>query len=219
MKPDKIFGQHSSMLIALALCFGILSATSQVKQPARAGLGTIMGTVVDNETKDELPGCNVEIRDTPLGASADMKGFYMIRDVPPGMYTLRISYVGYARGEVDSVVVQASDTVRVDYRMMDIFSSYADSARNDIAAGRARILVVGLIVTTGGMSAEEEKRITRRYGFEYDYVGCTFMAAEHYNKVVEEYLAKRNGPNWEKRMAADIERLKKSHPRSWKLGR
>src|SRR5512140_1870608 len=127
MKRDRTFRQPCSRLCALALCFGVMTATSQVQQPTGAGRGTIVGTVLDNETREELPGCSVEVRGTPLGASTDMMGFYMIRDVPPGMYALRISCVGYAVGNVDSVVVRASDTVRVDYRMMDIFSSYADS--------------------------------------------------------------------------------------------
>jgi len=56
---------------------------------------TIVGTVRDAQTGEPLPGANVVLAGTSLGASSDIFGKYAIRNVPPGVYTLRATYVGY----------------------------------------------------------------------------------------------------------------------------
>ncbi|HEX9006532.1 MAG TPA: carboxypeptidase-like regulatory domain-containing protein, partial [Bacteroidota bacterium] len=50
---------------------------------------SVEGTVKDAQTGDALPGANVILVGTSLGASADVNGKYGIRNVPPGSYTAR----------------------------------------------------------------------------------------------------------------------------------
>ena len=56
---------------------------------------TIQGTVKDALTGDPLPGANVVLAGTSLGASSDIFGKYSIHNVLPGTYTIRATYVGY----------------------------------------------------------------------------------------------------------------------------
>ena len=54
----------------------------------RAGTGehvNIEGFVKDAQTGDPLPGANVVLAGTSLGASADIDGKYAIRSVPAGL--------------------------------------------------------------------------------------------------------------------------------------
>ena len=46
--------------------------------------GTIKGRIVDSETGEALPGANVAILGTGLGAATDLRGNYTIGNVPPG---------------------------------------------------------------------------------------------------------------------------------------
>jgi hypothetical protein len=55
----------------------------------------VKGRVYDRETKDPLPGANVLVKGTSIGASSDINGNYVIRGVPVGSHTLLVSYVGY----------------------------------------------------------------------------------------------------------------------------
>ncbi|NWF88371.1 MAG: TonB-dependent receptor [Ignavibacteriaceae bacterium] len=66
------------------------------------GSGSIRGTIYDKITKDELPGANVIIKGTSIGAATDLDGKFILRNVPAGEHTLVASYMGY---ESESVVI------------------------------------------------------------------------------------------------------------------
>ncbi len=57
---------------------------------------TITGTITDAGNREPLPWANVVLTGTGLGASSNDDGVFTIRDVPPGEYVLRVSYMGYA---------------------------------------------------------------------------------------------------------------------------
>jgi TonB-dependent receptor len=57
--------------------------------------GTIKGKVFDKDTKEGLPGANVIIKGTSTGTASDLNGGFTIPNVPPGTYTVQVSYVGY----------------------------------------------------------------------------------------------------------------------------
>jgi TonB-dependent receptor len=57
--------------------------------------GKIKGKVIDKDTGTSLPGANVFLENTNYGTAADMDGNYLIENVPPGEYTLKIKYLGY----------------------------------------------------------------------------------------------------------------------------
>jgi TonB-dependent receptor len=68
--------------------------------------GVIRGTVRDVQSKDILPFANIVLVGTGLGDAADVKGNYIIRNVQPGKYTLRATYLGYK--SID-VIVEVTD--------------------------------------------------------------------------------------------------------------
>jgi hypothetical protein len=49
-----------------------------------------------------------------MGAAANAQGQYFILNVPPGTYTLRVSFMGYATKEVTEVRAQLDVTTTVD---------------------------------------------------------------------------------------------------------
>lgn len=80
---------------------------------------TIKGSVFDRESKDALPGANVLVKGTSIGAAADLKGEYFIPNIPPGTYTIVVSYIGYATMSVE-LVVPVTGTVRQDFGLTPI---------------------------------------------------------------------------------------------------
>ncbi|MEJ2634374.1 MAG: TonB-dependent receptor [Calditrichia bacterium] len=76
--------------------------------------GKIMGVITDAETGDPLIGVNIVINGTSLGAATDADGTYVILNVPPGLYTVTISYLGYQSVEVKNVRVNVDFTARVN---------------------------------------------------------------------------------------------------------
>ena len=68
--------------------------------------GTISGTVTDAEG-NALPGANVVIEGTSLGAAATLSGSYSI-EVPNGAYTVTASVVGYKSSSASVSVSNSS---------------------------------------------------------------------------------------------------------------
>ncbi len=79
--------------------------------------GKIAGRVVDASTGDPLPGVNVFIEGTTLGAATDADGYYYIINVKPGKYTLHFQYVGYKPVKITNVVVHIDLTTTIDAKM------------------------------------------------------------------------------------------------------
>jgi iron complex outermembrane receptor protein len=83
-----------------------LIASLVVFTSAAFGQGTISGTVTDSDG-NALPGANVVVIDTQLGAAATLSGGYSV-NVPNGTYTLTASVVGY-KSSSSSVRVNGSN--------------------------------------------------------------------------------------------------------------
>lgn len=73
--------------------------------------GIIEG-VVRTETGDILPGANVVVQGTTLGAATDTAGRYRIEDVPRGPLSLVVSYVGFMSITIDAVL--ETDTLAIN---------------------------------------------------------------------------------------------------------
>ncbi len=80
--------------------------------------GKIVGKVVDKQTGDPLPGAGVIILETGQGTATDIDGSYVIINVPPGVYTLKASYIGYRDMVIKNVQVDADRTTEVNFYLL-----------------------------------------------------------------------------------------------------
>ncbi len=157
------------LLPALALCF-ILASVSQ------AGTGKISGTVLDSDTKQPIFGANVVIEGTSQGAASDLDGFFMIVNVQPGRYAVKVSAVGYGAVKQTDVLVQSDLNTKVE-----IVLKPAVIEGEEVTVVWEKPMVV-LDNTSGGrtMSADDLSKmvvnnitdaITRQTGFTIDAEG------------------------------------------------
>ena len=77
--------------------------------------GTITGVVTD-DTGEPLPGAQIVVVGTMLGAATGFDGAYRIAGVPEGEVTLRATFVGYSSEEA-IVTVGAGGTVAQDFTL------------------------------------------------------------------------------------------------------
>lgn len=80
-------------------------------------VGTIRGQVTDKKTGDPLPGVNVIIEGTNMGAATDKNGNYMIINVPVGEYTLTASMIGYKKFKVEQLRVIRDQTTWLNIKL------------------------------------------------------------------------------------------------------
>ncbi|HNW60894.1 MAG TPA: TonB-dependent receptor [bacterium] len=81
-----------------------------------ADAGRISGHIVDAVTGQPLPGANIQITGSVLGAMSDNRGHFLILRVPEGRHTLRVSYIGYEPGLLE-VTLAAADSRTVQVRL------------------------------------------------------------------------------------------------------
>lgn len=79
--------------------------------------GKLRGLVTDKESGEPLIGANVVVDGTSLGAASDVNGEYVILSVPPGIYTVKASYIGYAPVTISNVRILSNMTTTQDVTM------------------------------------------------------------------------------------------------------
>ena len=78
-----------NLFLFLLFCFMIISPAYS------AEYGQITGKITEAKTGLELPGANIRLMGTKLGAASDLAGKFVIPRVPAGSFELKISYLGY----------------------------------------------------------------------------------------------------------------------------
>ena len=97
----------------------LLFLVSSVSVKAQSN-GKISGTVVEVGTGESLPGVSVYLADqTYIGTTTGEGGKYFLLSVPPGTYTLVMSFVGFATLRHENVVVFSGRTTTVDGALRD----------------------------------------------------------------------------------------------------
>lgn len=105
--------RSTGLLLLIFLSLLLISPTSMFAQKK----GTISGRVSDATTGDYLPGANVLLEGTTFGAATDRSGIYRISNIPPGTYTLKVSYIGYDDNLIDVTVGDMGYTLSQDLQI------------------------------------------------------------------------------------------------------
>lgn len=79
-----------------------------------AQYGSISGHVVDEKTGEPLMGANVILMENSQGSATDLDGYFTIRNIPEGNYTLMVTYIGYQQQRINDVLVKVNQTSRID---------------------------------------------------------------------------------------------------------
>ena len=86
---------------------------------------SILGFSTDSESKEPLIGANIMLDGTSLGAASDDNGYYIIKNIPIGTYTLRAMFIGYETLEKE-ILVEGSQEYAIDIKLKNIaFSNFS----------------------------------------------------------------------------------------------
>ncbi|RMD97058.1 MAG: TonB-dependent receptor, partial [Calditrichaeota bacterium] len=94
---------------------------------------SITGTVKDADTGSPLPGVNIVVKNTVLGASTDVEGKFRISGLRPGTYTIVVSMIGYKVETFEHVQVQPGRPVVLNIRL---HQSYVEISPVVVTASR-----------------------------------------------------------------------------------
>ncbi|MFO7889852.1 MAG: TonB-dependent receptor [bacterium] len=81
--------------------------------------GTIRGRVVDSKENKPIFGVNILIQGTVIGTTTDDRGTFEIENVPPGVYTMLVSHIGYENKTFQSIMITPGTVVGLDIELKE----------------------------------------------------------------------------------------------------
>jgi len=97
--------------IFILISFTVLSSFAQD--------GEVRGRVFNPINNDGVPFANVAVLGTDFGTVTDENGNYILSNIPPGLYNIRASFVGYRSKTFFEIQVTRARAVRLDFDLKE----------------------------------------------------------------------------------------------------
>lgn len=120
---DSIYNSNETMTLRktinivhlLSLFFLMLLVLSNVLSAQQKG--SISGTLRDESNNETLIGANILVEGTSFGSSTDLDGFYSIKGLTPGTYSVRFSFISYQSITVEKVKIEAGKNTKLNINL------------------------------------------------------------------------------------------------------
>ncbi len=126
--------------------------------------GVLTGKLIDQQTGESLRSGTIYLVGTKKGTYSDVKGEFRIRDIAPGTYSIRVSYIGYNPKEITGIAINAGGNLNLGNILLE--SSIKQTEEIVVEAQRSKdneaaILSIrkNAIQVSDGISQEEIKRL------------------------------------------------------------
>ena len=100
------------------LLFFIFSVTKIICQNS-----TIKGKVFDATNNETIPFANVFVEQTNTGVASDFDGFYELKNLKPGLYTVKCSFIGYEPIVYAEVIVNPNKPTILNIKLIESSTS------------------------------------------------------------------------------------------------
>ncbi|MBN2411470.1 TonB-dependent receptor [candidate division KSB1 bacterium] len=87
--------------------------------------GTIHGFLREKDSKEPIIMGNVWIKDTNIGTTTNMKGYYVLSSLPPGKYDICFRYIGF-KTEIFTKEIARNDDIKFDVDLEPETIQYQD---------------------------------------------------------------------------------------------
>tara|TARA_R110002050_G_scaffold111766_2_gene225683 strand:- start:2510 stop:4864 length:2355 start_codon:yes stop_codon:yes gene_type:complete len=144
----------TKQFLSFIICVFVGSNSVLAQQSNQPLTQRVSGVIVDNVTKETLPGANIILLDYEplLGTSSNADGEFLLSEVPVGRHDFKVSFLGYKPIVISEVLVTAGKEVILRVEMKeDIFegesievvaSFQKEQAINDMAFVSAKTFTI-----------------------------------------------------------------------------
>tara|TARA_A100001011_G_scaffold63864_1_gene64359 strand:+ start:58 stop:2748 length:2691 start_codon:yes stop_codon:yes gene_type:complete len=101
-----------------------------------ASTGKISGKITDKDSGDPMIGVNVLIKEIGTGSVSDNEGEYTISNIPPGMYTVEATYIGYSKFILKEIQINQG---RTSYQNISLTSEAIEAKEVVVTADRPMV--------------------------------------------------------------------------------
>ncbi|MBI9070743.1 MAG: TonB-dependent receptor [Melioribacteraceae bacterium] len=99
------------------LIFIFLLSLISASQIYSQSTGKIMGVIKDLGLDEGIPFANVLVNGTTIGTASDIDGNFVILNIPPGVYSVTASYVGYQKLTISDVRINVGFTTNLEFEL------------------------------------------------------------------------------------------------------
>jgi hypothetical protein len=108
--------KYLNLTVRIGLLFFILTLVLSEMTVAQT-TGKITGIIKDAATGEPLPGVNVSLEGTNLGAASDLEGYYVILNIPVGSHEVKVSMIGYKAVTKTDVLVSIDRITTLNFEL------------------------------------------------------------------------------------------------------
>lgn len=88
--------------------------------------GIIEGSVTDKSSAESLIGTTIMVEGTTIGTTSDIEGKFILKNLKPGVYNIKVSYISYNARTIQNVKVEAGKTTSVKAELESAVQSLGD---------------------------------------------------------------------------------------------
>lgn len=100
MKTDRPLPWMLIVILGLCPCLSVSGAV-------------LRGSVIEYGTRNPVPKAQVMVEDAGWGAVTDDHGMFEIPGMPPGVYTIRVSRIGFEENSMTHILIRENETASV----------------------------------------------------------------------------------------------------------
>ncbi len=130
---------------------------------------TIKGVVTDSRTSEILTGANVVVLGKEIGCATDVHGFYEIKNLPPGKYIIRASFVVYGHIDNNVEIKDKDEVVELNIKLKSPTVDLDSVTTSEIEAYHKRL--------------EEQNNISQILSIKFDSIEVTKSLPKAYFSV------------------------------------
>lgn len=127
-----------------------------------AAIGSIEGTIFDKKTRETLVGAQVVLEGTSIGAVTNFDGHFLIDNIKPGTYNIKISYISYNPIVFEGVVVAANKRLQLNAEMEEATISLGDITVTATRRKGSDVSIISAIksslISSSGISNQQIQR-------------------------------------------------------------
>lgn len=103
-----ILPKFKTILLLLIFTTGILEAQTK---------GSISGRIIDGSNNEVLIGANIIVVGTTTGTSSDLDGYFSIKGLEPGNYSVKFSFISYQTTTVENIKVESGKDTKLNIQL------------------------------------------------------------------------------------------------------
>jgi len=88
--------------------------------------GSFKGKIIEQSTKQSIAGASVYINELKIGSTSDTLGVFNINAIPPGIYSVTFSFMGFHTKQIAEIIITSNKTYYTEIELLPKVSDLSE---------------------------------------------------------------------------------------------